>query len=166
MKTSFAASFSVALAAAISVIIPSTGLADETHYPVTIENCGRELTFDKAPSRAFADGQNSAEVFYLLGLGDKVVGTAPWIGPVLDGFEAVDARVPRVAELDPSFEGILATKPDFVATQFQWQIGPEGVVAKVEQFEELGTPVYTAPADCHLKGKKMDGDKRAMSQIF
>lgn len=31
------------------------------------------LTFEKAPSRAVADGQNSAEVFYLLGLGDKVV---------------------------------------------------------------------------------------------
>lgn len=39
------------------------------------QNCGRELTFHKAPSRAFAGGQNSAEVFYLLGLGDKVVGT-------------------------------------------------------------------------------------------
>lgn len=75
MKTSFAASFTVALAVAISVIIPSTGLADETHYPVTTKNCGRELTFHKAPSRAFAGGQNSAEVFYLLGLGDKVVGT-------------------------------------------------------------------------------------------
>lgn len=62
MKTSFAASFTVALAVAISVIIPSTGFADETHYPVTTKNCGRELTFHKAPLRAFAGGQNSAEV--------------------------------------------------------------------------------------------------------
>ncbi|ESZ08514.1 ABC transporter substrate-binding protein [Mesorhizobium sp. L48C026A00] len=99
-----------------------------------------------------------AEVFYLLGLGDKVVGTALWIGPVLEGFEEVDARVPRIAELDPSFEGILATKPDFITTQFQWQISSEGVVAKVEQFEELGIPVYTAPADCHLKGKQATGE--------
>ncbi|WP_097143122.1 ABC transporter substrate-binding protein [Rhizobium subbaraonis] len=133
------------------------GAAQETQYPLSIQNCGRTLTFDKAPSRAVADGQNSAEVFYLLGLGDKVVGSALWIGPVLEGYEDVDARVPRIAELDPSFEGILATKPDFVATQFQWQIGPEGVVATVEQFEELGIPVYTAPADCHLKDKKADG---------
>lgn len=48
----------------------------------------------------------------------------------------MDASVPCIAELDPSFEGILATKPDFVATQFQWQIGPERVVATVEQFED------------------------------
>ncbi|NSZ60153.1 ABC transporter substrate-binding protein [Agrobacterium tumefaciens] len=30
------------------------------------------------------------------------------------------------------------------------------MVATVEQFEELGIPVYTAPADCHLKGKKAE----------
>ncbi|NVP58617.1 ABC transporter substrate-binding protein [Rhizobium sp. DBTS2] len=156
VKNSFVSSLPAALVA-LSITVPSTGLAQETVYPLTIENCGRQLTFYKAPSRAFADGQNSAEVFYLLGLGDKVAGTALWIGPVLEGFEKVDARVPRIAELDPSFEGILATKPDFVATQFQWQIGPEGVVARVEQFEELSIPVYTAPADCHLKGKNADG---------
>lgn len=159
MKNGFIASLSCALVAAMSITIPSGGMAQETRYPLTIENCGRAITFDNAPSHAFADGQNSAEVLYLLGLGDKVAGTALWIGPVLEGFEEVDARVPRVAELDPSFEGILATKPDFVATQFQWQIGPEGMVAKVEQFEELGIPVYTSPADCHLKGKTADGDE-------
>ena len=159
LKNSFAASFSAVLIAFMSTTVASTGLAQEIPYPLTIENCGRQLTFDKAPSRVFADGQNSAEIFYLLGLGDKVVGTALWIGPVLEGFEEVDAQVPRIAEFDPSFEGILATKPDFVATQFQWQIGPEGVVAKVKQFEELGVPVYTAPADCHMKGKKADGDE-------
>jgi iron complex transport system substrate-binding protein len=144
-------------ASAVLFCSASAGTAQETRYPLSIENCGRTLTFEKAPSRAVADGQNSAEVFYLLGLGDKVVGSALWIGPVLEGFEEVDARVPRIAEFDPSFEGILATKPDFVATQFQWQIGPEGVVATVEQFEELGIPVYTAPADCHLKGKQAEG---------
>lgn len=146
---------SVALAASATFFCSaSAGAGQETRYPFSIENCGRTLTFDKAPSRAVADGQNSAEIFYLLGLEDKLVGSALWIGPVLEGFEEADARVPRIAELDPSFEGILATKPDFVATQFQWQIGPEGVVASIEQFEELGIPVYTAPADCHLKGRK------------
>lgn len=156
MKYSFASYISAAFVA--STLYPSAGFAQETHYPLTIENCGRTLIFDKAPESAVADGQNSAEVFYLLGLGDKVVGTALWIGPVLEGFEEVDARVPRIAELDPSFDGILATKPDFIATQFQWQIGSEGVVAKVEQFEELGIPVFTAPADCHLKGKQATGE--------
>lgn len=155
-KASALVSAAVADSAAILCHLPA-GAAQETRYPLSIENCGRTLTFNKAPSRAFADGQNSAEVFYLLGLGDKVVGSALWIGQVLEGFEEVDARVPRIAERDPSFEGILATKPDFVATQFQWQIGPEGVVATVEQFEEMGIPVYTAPADCHLKGRKAGG---------
>ncbi|NSZ60154.1 hypothetical protein [Agrobacterium tumefaciens] len=93
---------------------------------VSMHEHGRTLTFGKTPSRAVADGQNSAEVFYLLGLGDKVVGSALWIGPVLEGFEEVDARVPRIAELDPSFEGILATKPDFIATPMADRSGGRG----------------------------------------
>ncbi len=43
---------------------------------------------------------------------------------------------------------MLARKPDLVTVQFQWQVGPEGVVARPEQFEELGIPVYTSPSDC------------------
>lgn len=112
-----------------------------------------------------ADGQNSAEVFYLRGLGDKVVGSALWIGPVLEGFEQVDARVPRIAELDPGLEGILVTKPDFVATQCQWQIGPEGVVATVEQFEELGIPVYTAQAG-RLPLERQEGGRDRIAEVL
>lgn len=38
-------------------------------------------------------------------------------------------------------------------------------MAKVEQFEELGIPVYTTRADCHLKGKKADGDEPPKSSM-
>lgn len=122
--------------------------AAETRYPLTLENCGRSVTFTKAPSRAVSVGQNSTEILYLLGVADKVVGTALWFAPVLKDYEAADAKIPRLADNDPSFESILARKPDMLAVQFQWQVGPEGVVARTEQFEDLGIPVYTSPADC------------------
>ncbi len=66
--------------------------AAETQYPLTLKNCGREVTFNHAPTRAVAVGQSSAEILYSLGLGDKVVGTAVWFGPVLKGFEEVNSR--------------------------------------------------------------------------
>ncbi|WP_217540035.1 ABC transporter substrate-binding protein, partial [Stenotrophomonas sp. GbtcB23] len=81
-----------------------------------------------------------------LGLADRAVGTAHWVGPVRKGYEEVNATIERLADNEPSFESVLAKKPDIIAGQFQWQVGPEGVVAKPEQFEELGIPVYTSPS--------------------
>lgn len=135
-----------------------SSLAGETRYPLTLKNCGREVTFHHAPQRAVAIGQSSAEILYNLGLGDRVVGTAVWFGPVMKGYEEVNARVKRLADNDPSLESVLAQKPDMVAAQFQRHVGPEGIVAKPEQFEELGIPVYTAPADCIGKVNSGKGD--------
>lgn len=126
----------------------TSAFAAQTSYPLTLDNCGRKVTFEKAPARTVSIGQSSTEALYLLGLADKVVGTALWVGPVLASYEDVNARIERLADNEPSFESVLGKKPDFVAVQFQWQVGPEGVVAKPEQFEELGIPVYTSPSDC------------------
>lgn len=132
--------------------------AAETAYPLTLQNCGRQISIEKAPARTVSIGQSSTEILYLLGLADKIAGTALWVGPVLKGFEEVNARIDRLADNDPSFESVLAKKPDIIAVQFQWQVGPEGVVAKPEQFEELGIPVYTSPADCTGKENAATSD--------
>jgi len=136
------------LSSLATAILAGHAQAAETTYPLTLQNCGRQITIDKAPTKTVSIGQSSTEILYLLGLADKVVGTALWVGPVLKGYEEVNARIDRLADNDPSFESVLARKPDLVTVQFQWQVGPEGVVAKPEQFEELGIPVYTSPSDC------------------
>jgi iron complex transport system substrate-binding protein len=136
------------LASLATAFLAGHAQAAETAYPLTLQNCGRQITIDKAPTKTVSIGQSSTEILYLLGLADKVVGTALWVGPVLKGFEEVNARIDRLADNDPSFESVLARKPDLVTVQFQWQVGPEGVVARPEQFEELGIPVYTSPSDC------------------
>jgi iron complex transport system substrate-binding protein len=132
--------------------------AAETQYPLTLSNCGREVTFTHAPQRTVSLGQSNTEILYLLGLADKVVGTAVWIGPVIAGYEEANAKVERLADNDPSFESVLGKKPDLVTAQFQWHVGPEGIVAKPEQFEELNIPVYTSPADCVGKDNSGGGD--------
>jgi iron complex transport system substrate-binding protein len=133
-------------------------VAAETNYPLTLENCGRQITFEKAPSRTVSIGQSSTEILYLLGLADKVAGTALWVGPVLKGYDEVNAGIERLADNDPSFESVLGKKPDIITVQFQWQVGPEGVVAKPEQFEELGIAVYTSPSDCMGKENSATSD--------
>ncbi len=144
-------------AMAISLAAPSARAA-ETTYPLTLKNCGRDVTYTHAPQRTASLGQSTTEILYLLGLADKVVGTAVWIGPVIKGYEDANAKIKRLADNDPSFESVLGTKPDLVTAQFQWHVGPEGVVAKPEQFEELNIPVYTSPADCTGKDNSGGGD--------
>lgn len=145
--------------AALALFLSSgSAYAGATTYPLTLENCGSTLTFAKAPARTVSIGQSTTEILYLLGLADKVAGTAVWVGPVLTGFEAVNAKVKRLADNDPSFESVVAERPDLVTTQFQWQVGPEGVVGTPEQFAELGIPVYTSPADCIGKDNTKGGD--------
>ncbi|WP_244490696.1 ABC transporter substrate-binding protein [Aureimonas frigidaquae] len=129
-----------------------------TTYPLTIQNCGRSLTFEAPPASVVSIGQSSTEILYLLGLADKVAATALWFGPVLPAFADADAAIERLSDNDPSFESVVAKRPALVTTQFEWQIGPQGVVGTTAQFEELGIPVYTAPSDCTGKDNSGGGD--------
>ncbi|ACP21716.1 Fe III ABC transporter, periplasmic-binding protein (plasmid) [Sinorhizobium fredii NGR234] len=160
MKSIFAKSHR-GIACAAAVLLAAIGVeaqAAETSYPLTLTNCGHQVIFQKAPDRAVSIGQSSTEILYLLGLQDRMVGTAVWIGPVINGYEEANAKVERLADNDPSFESVVARKPDLVTAQFQWHVGPEGIVARPEQFEELGVPVYTSPADCVGKDNSGGGD--------
>lgn len=140
--------------------------AAQTVYPLTIKNCGKDITFTKAPERVVTVGQNSTEIMYMLGLSSHVAGTSLWLTPVMEQFKELNAKIDVISELDPTFEGILAKKPDMVASQFEWQIGPAGVVATYEQFDELKVPVYTSPADCAKSNDEGgDGVRKEMFDI-
>lgn len=141
-----------------SFVFTVPSFAEKTKYPLTINNCGYSITFEKAPERVVSIGQSSTELLYLLGLQDKVVGTAVWFTPVLEEYAAINEKIERLADNEPSFESIVAKKPDFVMAQFQFHIGPVGTVATVEQFQELKVPAYVSPADCLNKNNLEGGD--------
>jgi len=119
-----------------------------TQYPLELQNCGRTLSFDKVPESVVSVGQNSTEILYLLGLADKVQGTALWFKPVLPEFAAVNEKIERISSDMPSFEAVVAKKPQLVASQYEWLIGANGVTGTYEQFDEVGIPVYTSASDC------------------
>ncbi|WP_027244486.1 ABC transporter substrate-binding protein [Leisingera daeponensis] len=131
--------------------------ADET-FPLTIENCGQSLTFETPVASSVTVGQAATEVLYALGLGDKVLGTSVWFNDVLPEYAEVNAKVERLADNDPSFESVVAKRPGLVAAQYEWHVGPEGIVAKREQFHDLGIPTYVLPADCAGKDNTTGGD--------
>ena len=136
----------------------AAGLASATDYPLTLENCGRTVIFDHAPTRVVSLGQSNTEILYMLGLADRVVGTAVWFNPVAEKYREANAKIPRLADNDPSFESVVGQKPDLVTNQYQWHVGPNGAVGTIKQFSELSIPVYTAPADCVGKDNTTGGD--------
>jgi iron complex transport system substrate-binding protein len=138
-----AACFSALLAFPVDLAV-----AASTHYPLVLENCGAKVTFDKAPQRAIGLGQNSAEILLLLGLEDRMAGTAFWPSKVLPELAAANAKVKLLTVEFPTFEALLAQDPDFVAAALPSLVGPSSKVAKREDFDKVGVPSYLSPSTC------------------
>lgn len=144
--------------ALLGALAAGTAAAAPTKYPLTLENCRETITFNAAPQRVVAIGQTQTEILYALGLGDRVVGTAVWFSPVAKPYQAIDAKVKRLADNDPSFEAVLARQPDLVTAMFEWHVGPNGIVGKRDQFAQVKVPTYVSPTDCVGKDNSGGGD--------
>lgn len=130
----------------------------ETAYPLTLTNCGMQVTFDAAPQSVVTVGQATTEILYALGLGERVLGTSVWFTDVLPEFAELNATIDRLADNDPSFENVVAKRPGLVTAQYEWHIGPQGIIGTREQFSDLGIPTYTLPADCIGKDNTAGSD--------
>lgn len=126
--------------------------ASSSNYPLTIDNCGQQVTIDAPPTRAVSLNQGSTEILLSLGLADRMVGTATWTDPVRENLAADNNRVPRLADNKPSFEVVLDTEPDFVSASFASTIADGGVASR-DQFAALGVPTYLSPTDNGCDGK-------------
>lgn len=140
------------LAAAIAVFgIAVPAHAESTRYPLTLHNCGVDITIDAPPRNAVALGQNSAEILLMLGLEDRLAASAFWPTKVLPELEAANDKVEILTVELPTLEGILAKEPDFIAAQLPLLLGDESKVAKRQDFDDLGIPSYLSPGICNTR---------------
>ncbi|MBX9458123.1 MAG: ABC transporter substrate-binding protein [Rhizobium sp.] len=155
------------VAAGVCAAIGLTGGAVEaaTRYPLTIKNCGAEVRFEKAPARAVGLGQNSAEILLLLGLEDRMAGTAFWPSKVMPQLAEANSKVKLLTVEFPTFESILAENPDFVAAALPSLVGPDSKVAKREDFEKVGVPTYLSPSTC-LSTKDVKDQYGSRSELW
>lgn len=149
-------SFAVALALVGLLALPGSLASGSpasavTRYPLSLDNCGMTLTYERAPQRAVGLGQNASEILLLLGLADRMVGTAVWVSPVLPAVAAAEAKVGRISGTVPSFEAVVNRDPDFVASQFETLIGRYGRIGTREQLRDLGIASYVSPLDCAMR---------------
>ncbi|CAH2601375.1 ABC transporter substrate-binding protein [Rhodovastum atsumiense] len=148
----------LAVATAGFCLLLSAAQAEPTQYPLNVGNCGHTLTFPAAPRNVVTIGQSVTEILYALGVGDHMAGTSLWFNDVLPAFKTQNDQVPRLDNNAPSFESVINKRPGLVATQFEWMIGPQGVVGTREQFHKLGVPTYIMPSDCEGKNNQVGAD--------
>lgn len=125
------------------------------------------MSLKQPPASVVTIGQAGTEMLYALGLGDKVVGTSLWFNAVLPPFKAINDKVPRLADNDPSFESVIGKRPALVVSQFEWMVGKDGVVGTREQFHDLGIATYAMPSDCEGKNnlKGADGTRTSAYDV-
>ncbi|MEU9073116.1 ABC transporter substrate-binding protein [Kitasatospora sp. NPDC004745] len=69
-----AALLALGLTACGAEIAPGDAAAGSAHYPVTVQNCGTALTFDRKPARAVTNDVGITELMLALGLADRMAG--------------------------------------------------------------------------------------------
>ncbi|MGH3915783.1 MAG: ABC transporter substrate-binding protein [Pseudonocardiaceae bacterium] len=139
---------------------PSTtgGAAQPQGFPVTVENCGRQLTFDKPPERVVTGYHPVFETMVALGLGDRIIGRTNFDenGPdgFLPGHQAVYDAVPEIsADIElPQKEVLIAQQPDFVLAVSYSDFDIAKGFATVEELDAAGAPAYITAGWCSPEG--------------
>ncbi|MCY7286903.1 MAG: putative F420-0 ABC transporter substrate-binding protein [Cryobacterium sp.] len=134
---------------------PSTSASDAAGYPVTIDNCGTEVTVESAPERIVTIKSSTTELLLALGLGDRIVGSAFLDGPLPASLEKAGADLNVVSDFVPGQEAVLGLTPDFVYGGWESNFSAEGVGERAG-LADLGIGSYVSPAACKGEGYMPD----------
>lgn len=129
-----------------------TPAAADPAAPVTVDNCGFEVTFDAAPERVVTIKSSTTEALLALGLGDHIVGTAFQDGPVPEQWSADAAGLASIADKVPSEEVVLELEPDLVFAGWESNFSAEGAGER-DELLTLGVASYVSPAACQSSGQ-------------
>ncbi|MCB2227363.1 MAG: cobalamin-binding protein [Desulfarculaceae bacterium] len=120
----------LALTAALALLAARPVLAKGS---LETDEMGRQVVVPSHPQRLIGLIPSLTEVFFALGLGDKVVGATTWAD-----YPPAARRLPRVgAYVSPNLEQIVALKPDLVVANKEGN--PPWVVHRLSG---MGVPVY------------------------
>ena len=131
-------------------------------YPVSVENCGRTVTFDAPPERIVSGWPTSTELIIELGLEDRLVGqyntTSSLGGPREEYAEAYDA-VEVLSEGAPSRETLLAADPDLIWADGSYLFDGQQLPT-VEELADSGVQVLVLSGFCE------DGGTSSVDDVY
>ncbi|MEV0387182.1 ABC transporter substrate-binding protein [Nonomuraea sp. NPDC050643] len=120
-------------------------------FPVSIENCGRKLTFARPPSKVVTGYQPALETLLALGLGDRIAGrTFFGESAFLPGQKEQYDKIPQISDtiMPPQKEVMLAQGADFVLDNAMAGFDAAGGYATVEELDAAGSPPYILGGWC------------------
>lgn len=142
----------------VASVAPSgtdTASPDATAYPLTIDNCGTDVTFEKAPERIITIKSATTELLFALGAGDRIIATAYPDGPAREPFTDDVAALPVLSDRVPSHEVVLEQNPDLIYAGWESNFSPDGVGER-PGLEQLGVRTFVAPSACKEDGYRPD----------
>lgn len=157
----------LALLGACSQVTPTDGPADaratagaapeasEDAYPMTLDNCGFDVTVDAPPERVVTIKSSATEMMLALGVGDRIVGTGFPDGPVPPEWAADATGLPVLSDRVPSAEVVLGTEPDLVYAGWESNLTAEAAGDRAT-LAGLGVATYVSPSACKAEGYQPD----------
>ena len=133
----------------------TTAATPASSYPVTVDNCGTEVTLDAAPQRIVTIKSSTTELVAALGAADRLVGTAFLDGPPPADLAPALADVPVLSDKVPGQEALLAQEPDLVIGGWESNFSADGVGER-DVLAGYGIGTYVSPSACKTPGYQPD----------
>lgn len=120
--------------------------------PVTVDNCGTDLTFASVPERVVVHDINMSEMAFALGLQEKIVGLTGITGwyKTSPEFDEQRGDIPELAPKYPTMENLIAASPDLFVAGWYYGMRPGGEVTP-DTLEAQGIQTLILTESCvHL----------------
>ncbi|MFG3341029.1 ABC transporter substrate-binding protein [Glycomyces sp. NPDC048151] len=143
-----------ATAAALTLTLAACGsgpqteetAAADTGYPLTVANCGEEVTIEAAPEAVLTIGHSAVALLDAAGATDRIVArSGEFSAPLPEGLQNPPDDVEVVDPADPAAETIIGTGADIVVGYGLFTAAPEAL-------EAAGIPNLVVAGECNHDG--------------
>ena len=132
------------------VLTAALAVAGAAHAgPITVDNCGTPLTFDRVPERMVVHDINMSEMAFALGLQDRMVGVTGITGwyETSPEFDARRGDIPELAPKYPTLENLLSVDADLFFAGWYYGMRPGGDVTP-DTLAPLGIDTLVLTESC------------------
>ena len=124
-----------------------------TVFPLILDNCGFEVTFDQPPQRVLTIRSSTAEMMLALGLQDQLLAAAALDGPAPAWLEAEGTAVDQPLSGVPGTEATLALEPDLVFAGWESNLTAESAGER-SLLASLGIATYVPLTACGFDSER------------
>ncbi|MCW2268391.1 Vitamin B12-binding protein precursor [compost metagenome] len=139
----------------LGLLASAGAIAQATQYPVNVQSCNRQVTFNKPPEHALSHDINMTQMMLALGLRSRMVGYSG-----VSGWKAVTPELrkeldglPELASKYPSVETLLNANVDFFFAGWDYGMRVGGDLTP-QSLAPLGIAVYELTESCAFVMKR------------